>query len=82
MTVRYLGDYASGTTFTLKVTGVSRSINYNSGTFSYVIDTDDDPTTILTSGTFIDAASSNAASVQNFPIIPILTLKQSSTYLR
>lgn len=82
MTVRYLGDYAAGTTFTLTVTGVSKSINYNSGTFSYIIDTDDDPTTILTSGTFIDAASSNAASVQNFPVIPILTLKQSSNYLR
>ena len=82
MTVRYLGNYASGTTFTLTVTGVSRSINYNSGTFSYIIDNDDDPTTILTSGTFIDAAVSNAGVVQNFPTFPVLTLQQSSSYLR
>lgn len=82
MMIRYIGDYPSGTTFTLKVTGVSRSINYNSGTFSYIIDNDDNPTTILTSGTFVDAATSNAASVQNFPTFPVLTLKQSSNYLR
>lgn len=82
MTVRYLGDYATGTTFTLTVTGVSKSINYNSGTFSYIIDNDDDPTYILTSGTFIDSAASNAGSVQNFPTFPVLTLKQSSNYLR
>lgn len=31
MIVRYLGEYAAGTTFTLTVAGVSRSINYNSG---------------------------------------------------
>ena len=82
MMVRYLGEYASGTTFTLTVTGVSRSINYNSGTFSYIVDNDDDPTTILTSGTFVDAAVSNAGSVQNFPTFQVLTLKQSSNYLR
>ncbi len=82
MMVRYLGDYSAGTIFTLTVTGVSRSINYNSGTFSYIVDNDDDPTTILTSGTFIDAAVSNAGSVQNFPTFHILTLKQSSNYLR
>ena len=82
MMVRYMGDYSLGTTFTLTITGVSRSINYNSGTFSYIIDNDDDPTTILTSGTFIDAAVSNARSVQNFPTFPVLTLKQSSNYLR
>ncbi len=80
--VRYLGEYSTGTTFTLTVTGVSKSINYNSGTFSYVIDNDDDPTLILTSGTFIDAASSNAGTVQNFPTFPILRLTQSSIYLR
>ncbi len=82
MMVRYLGEYAAGTTFTLTVTGVSRSINYNSGTFSYIVDNDDDPTTILTSGTFIDAAVSNAGAVQNFPTFQVLTLKQSSNYLR
>lgn len=82
MMVRYLGDFTAGTTFTLTVTGVSKAINYNSGTFSYIIDNDDDPTTILTSGTFIDSAASNAVSVQNFPTFPILTLKQSSNYLR
>jgi len=80
--VRYMGDYALGTTFTLKVIGVSRSINYNSGTFSYIIDNDDDPTIILTSGTFVDSAVSNAGSVQNFPTFPILKLTQSSNYLR
>jgi hypothetical protein len=82
MMVRYMGDYSSGTSFTLKVTGVSKSINYNSGTFSYIIDRDDDPTTIFTSGTFIDATASNAGSVQNFPTFPVLTLKQTSNYLR
>jgi len=82
MMVRYMGDYALGTTFTLKVIGVSRSINYNSGTFSYIIDNDDDPTIILTSGTFVDSAVSNAGSVQNFPTFPILKLTQSSNYLR
>lgn len=80
--VRYLGEFSSGTTFVLTVTGVSKSINYNSGTFSYIIDDDDDPTTILTSGTFIDSASSNAGTVQNFPTFPILRLSQSSIYLR
>jgi hypothetical protein len=82
MMVRYLGEYSAGTTFTLTVTGVSRSINYNSGTFSYIVDNDDDPTTILTSGTFIDAAVSNAGAVQNFPTFQVLTLRQSSNYLR
>lgn len=82
LTVRYLGEYSVGTTFILTVSGVSKSINYNSGTFSYIVDNDDDPTTILTSGTFVDAASSNAGSVQNFPTFPILTLTQSSNYLR
>ncbi len=80
--VRYLGEYSVGTTFILTVTGVSKSINYNSGTFSYIIDNDDDPTLILTSGTFVDAASSNAGTVQNFPTFPILRLSQSSNYLR
>lgn len=65
--IRYLGEYGIGTTFTLTVTGVSRSINYNSGTFSYIVDNDDNPTIILTSGTFIDSVVSNARIVQNFP---------------
>lgn len=80
--IRYLGDYTYGTTFILTVTGVSRSINYNSGTFSYIVDNDDDPTTILTSGTFVDSVVSNARTVQNFPTFPILSLSQSSRYLR
>ncbi len=82
MIIRYMPDYAAGTTFTITVTGVSKSINYNSGTFSYIIDNDDDPTIILTSGTFIDSATSNAGSVQNFPTFSILKLEQSSNYLR
>jgi hypothetical protein len=80
--VRYLGEFTSGTTFTLTVTGVSKSINYNSGTFSFIVDSDDDPTVILTSGTFIDSVKSTAVSVQSFPTFPILSLSQSSSYLR
>lgn len=82
LTVRYIGEYAVGTVFTLTVVGVSKSINYNAGTFSYIFDSDNNPTSILTSGTFIDSASSTPNSVQNFPTFPILALNQSSYYLR
>jgi hypothetical protein len=82
MTIQYIGNYALGTIFTLTVAGVTQPINYNSGTFSYIIDNDNDPTLILTSGTFVDSSNGNAATVQNFPTFPVLTLSQSSSYLR
>lgn len=80
--MRYLGDFPVGTTLTLKVAGVTKSINYNSGTFSYIVDNDEDPTTVVASGTFLDPGASNAVSVQNFPTFSVLALKQSSGYLR
>lgn len=82
LTARYLGNYAVGTTFVLTITGVARNINYNSGTFSFIFDNDNVPTTILSSGTFIDSVVSNAATVNNFPTFPVLSLTQSSSYLR
>jgi len=81
--IRYIGTYSTGTSFTITVVGVSKNINYNSGTFSFSIDNDDNPITILTSGTFVDSvASSTASSVQNFPTFSIFSLTQSSAYLR
>ena len=80
--IRYIGTYAAGTSFTITVVGVTKNINYNSGTFSFAIDNDDNPSTILTSGTFVDSVSSSASSVQNFPTFPVFSLTQSSAYLR
>lgn len=58
------------------------AINYNSGTFSFIFDNDNNPTTILASGTFTDSISSSVLSIQNFPTINILAFSQSSAYLR
>jgi hypothetical protein len=80
--IKYMGTYASGTTFAITVVGVTMSINYNSGTFSFVVDNDNNPTTVQASGTFVDSVSSTVLSITNFPTITILSMTQSSAYLR
>ena len=82
LTIQYLGIYAAGTSFTITITGVVMAINYNSGTFSYIFDSDNDLTSILTAGTFTDSISSTVLSIQNFPTINIFAFSQSSAYLR
>ena len=67
-----MGIYAAGTGFTLTVTGVTMAINYNSGTFSFTFDSDNNPTSVLASGTFADTISSTVLTIQNFPPINIL----------
>ena len=80
--IRYMGTYAEGTSFVITVTGVSQPVNYNSGTFYFVIDDDDNPTTVLSSGTFVDSVSASVLDTQNFPAFQILSFSQSSNYLR
>lgn len=58
------------------------AINYNSGSFSFIVDNDDNPTTVLASGTFVDTISSSVLTIQNFPTINIFAFTQSSSYLR
>jgi len=82
MTLQYLGTYTTGTSFTITVVGVIMAINYNSGTFSFVFDTDNDPTLIQAAGTFADSISSTVLTIQNFPTIDIFAFSQSSSYLR
>jgi hypothetical protein len=77
-----MGVYASGASFILTVTGVTMAINYNSGTFSFIFDNDNNPSSILAAGTFTDSISSSVLSIQNFPTINILAFTQSSAYLR
>lgn len=77
-----MGVYASGSSFTITVTGVTMDINYNSGTFSFIFDNDNNPTSLLAVGTFTDSISSSVLSIQNFPTINILAYSQSSIYLR
>lgn len=82
LTVQYMGTYAAGTSFTITVTGVTMPINYNSGTFSFIFDSDNNPTSVLAAGTFVDTISSSVLSIQNFPTINIFAFSQSSSYLR
>lgn len=82
VTIQYMGIYALGTGFTLTITGVTMAINYNSGTFSFIFDNDNNPTSVLAAGTFVDAISSTVLTIQNFPTINILAFTQSSAYLR
>lgn len=82
LTVQYMGVYPAGSSFTLTVTGVTMAINYNSGTFSFIFDSDNNPTSLLASGTFADSISSSVLSIQNFPTINILAFSQSSAFLR
>ena len=78
--IRYIGTYASGTTFVITVAGVKQPINYNSGTFYFTIDNDDNPTTVISSGTFVDSVSASVLDTQNS--FQILSMTQSSNYLR
>ena len=57
--IRYIGTFTEGTQFTVDVVGVSQPVNYNSGTFYFVIDSDDNKNTVLSSGTFIDSVSTS-----------------------
>lgn len=77
-----MGVYAAGAGFTLTITGVTMDINYNSGTFSFIFDNDNNPTGLLAVGTFTDSISSSVLSIQNFPTINILAYSQSTVYLR
>lgn len=58
------------------------AINYNSGTFSFIVDNDNNPSSILAAGTFVDSISSSVLTIQNFPTINIFSFSQSSAYLR
>lgn len=80
--IRYIGTFAEGTTFTIVVTGIEQPVNYNSGTFYFVIDNDDNPTVVLSSGTFVDSVSASVLDTQNFPAFQILSMTHSSVYLR
>lgn len=80
--VRYIGTYVTGTSFIITVAGIKQPINYNSGTFYFIIDNDDNPTTVLSSGTFVDSVSASVLDTQNFPAFQILSMSQSSNYLR
>jgi hypothetical protein len=82
LTIQYLGTFGMGVQFTITVTGVSKPINYNSGTFYFLIDNDDDPTNVISSSTFTDSVTSSVLDTQNFPAFQILSFTQSSTYLR
>ena len=77
-----MGVYGVGSSFTMTVTGVTMDINYNSGTFSFIFDNDNNPTGLLAVGTFTDSISSSVLTIQNFPTINILAFSQSSLYLR
>jgi hypothetical protein len=77
-----MGVYTAVSLFTITVTGVTMPINYNSGTFSYIFDIDNNPTAIQAAGTFVDTISSTVLSIQNFPTINIFAFTQSSSYLR
>lgn len=58
------------------------AINYNSGSFSFIVDSDNNPSSILAAGTFVDTISSSVLTIQNFPTINIFSFTQSSAYLR
>lgn len=80
--IRYMGTFAEGTTFSITVVGIEQPVNYNSGTFYFVIDNDDNPNTVLSSGTFVDSVSASVLDTQNFPAFQILSMTHSSNYLR
>lgn len=77
-----MGTYASGVSFTVVVAGVSQPINYNSGTFSYKFDLNNDISSVNVAGTFSDTVSSTVLQIQNFPIIRVAQFTQSSSYVR
>jgi hypothetical protein len=82
LTIQYMGTYSTGTSFAITVTGVEMAINYNSGSFSFIVDSDNNPSAVLAAGTFVDTISSSVLSIQNFPTINIFSFSQSSSYLR
>lgn len=47
-----------------------------------MIDSDDNPNTVLSSGTFVDTVSASVLDTQNFPAFQILSMTQTSNYLR
>jgi hypothetical protein len=77
-----MGTFTQGTTFVITVAGVEQPVNYNSGTFYFVIDNDDNPIVVLSSSTFVDSVSTSVLDTQNFPAFQILSMTQSSAYLR
>ena len=77
-----MGEYTAGTSFMITVTGVEMAINYNSGTFSFIVDDDNNPVSVIAAGTFVDTISSSVLTIQNFPTINIFSFTQSSAYLR
>ena len=82
MTLQYIGTYGVGASFTITITGVTMAINYNSGTFSFIFDDDNNPSSIQAGGTFTDTIRSTVLSIQYFPAIDIFAFTQSSSYLR
>lgn len=80
--IRYMGTFAEGTSFVITVVGIEQPVNYNSGTFYFVIDEDDNPMTVLSSGTFVDSVSASVLDTQNFPAFQILSMSQTTAYLR
>lgn len=82
LTVKYIGTYASGVSFTVVVVGVSQPINYNSGTFYYSIDLNNNQTYVNVAGTFSDTVSSTVLQIQNFPTIRVTQFTQSSSHIR
>jgi hypothetical protein len=77
-----MGTYTAGTSFVITITGVIMAINYNSGSFSFIVDNDNNPNAIIAAGTFVDTISSSVLSIQNFPTINIFSFSQSSANLR
>ena len=47
LTVQYMGTYTAGTSFLITVTGVEMAINYNSGSFSFIVDDDNNLRKVL-----------------------------------
>jgi hypothetical protein len=82
LTVKYIGTYASGVSFVVVVAGVSQPINYNSGTFYYKIDLNNNQTYINVAGTFSDTVSSTVLQIQNFPTIRVTQFTHSSDFIR
>lgn len=82
LTVKYIGTYAAGMSFTVIVVGVSQPINYNSGTFYYKMDLNNNMTYVNVAGTFSDTVSSTVLQIQNFPTIRVVQFTQSSNLIR
>lgn len=66
------------------VTGLEMPINLKIGTFWYVIDNDDNSTSVMSSGQFLDmiATGSSASSNVSIPAMQVLAMNLSSYLLR